>query len=297
MARQGETTARRSAGGTTEAPIAALPLEDPVVRHLEPTKRRLRLSDLHSDLPVVRVLAGRDFKVKYKQSLLGPLWLVFQPFALLAAFLVAFRGLADVESSGTPYVVFALVGLSVWAFFQAAMTMGTASVISSVTLVRFTPCPRLAFPLAAIVASVPSFVVTVVAAVAAAAVNGVLSPRAILIPVGLAWLFVLMASIIAITSAAAVRYRDVLAVMPFLLQVAVFLAPVGYPLAELSPTVRALLDINPLTGMIEAFRWMTIEGYSPSFEPIGGAIVATALLTVIGWFYFTRRETTMADEI
>ena len=76
------------------------------------------------------MLAARDFKVKYKQSLLGPLWLFFQPLALLAAFLVAFQGLADVES-GTPYMPFALVGLSVWAFFQASMTIGTAAFITN----------------------------------------------------------------------------------------------------------------------------------------------------------------------
>ena len=75
----------------------------------------------------MRVLAARDFKVKYKQSVLGPLWLIFQPIALLAAFLVAFKGLIGVESSGVPYVAFALVGLSVWAFFQASLTIGTAS--------------------------------------------------------------------------------------------------------------------------------------------------------------------------
>ena len=74
-----------------------------------------------------------------------------------AAFLVAFRGLGNVQTSGVPYVVFTLVGLSAWSFFQASMTIGTASVITNVAYVRFTPCPRPAFPLAAIIASLPSF--------------------------------------------------------------------------------------------------------------------------------------------
>src|SRR5215211_2553614 len=167
-----------TSGAATEA---AAPLESPVVRRIVPTKRRLKLIDFHRDAPVIRVLAGRDFKVKYKQSLLGPLWLFFQPFALLAAFLVAFRGLADVQS-GTPYIPFALVGLAAWSFFQAAMTIGTAAFISNVSLVRFTPCPRLAFPIAALIASVPSFVVTITAALIAAAASGILSAKSILIP-------------------------------------------------------------------------------------------------------------------
>src|SRR5829696_8603685 len=113
---------------STQAP-AFPPLESPEVRRIRPTKRRVKLADFYRDAPVIRVLAARDFKVKYKQSLLGPLWLFFQPLALLAGFLIAFRGLADVES-GTPYVPFALVGLSAWAFFQAAMTIGTAAFIT-----------------------------------------------------------------------------------------------------------------------------------------------------------------------
>jgi homopolymeric O-antigen transport system permease protein len=287
--------AQLSSEAAAQAP-AFPPLESSVVRRVVPTKRRIRLIDFYRDAPVIRVLAARDFKVKYKQSLLGPLWLLFQPIALLAAFLVAFQGLADVQS-GTPYIPFALVGLAAWAFFQASMTMGSAAFISNWTLVRFTPCPRLAFPVAAIIASIPSFLVTIAGALAAAAVTGTLSLRLVLLPFGFVWLFLLTAGIVAISASIAVRYRDMLSAMPFLLQVGLFLAPVGYPLSELSPTVRAILDFNPLTGLIEAWRWMVLDGYVPSFEPIGVSLVLTPLIVLAGWRVFGRFETTMADEI
>jgi lipopolysaccharide transport system permease protein len=273
------------------------PLELAVVRQIRPAKRRLTIRGLAADLPVVRVLAARDFKVKYKQSLLGPLWLVFQPLAMLAAFFVAFRQLADVESSGTPYLLFALVGLCVWSFFQAAMTIGAASLISNITLVRFTPCPRIAFPLAGIIASLPSWAVPAAAAVIAAIAYGDLSLRVLLLPAGLAWMLLLTASLVAFAASFTVRFRDILSAMPFLLQVGVFLAPVGYPLSDLSPTVRAIVDCNPITGLIEAWRWMIIADYEPSFEPIGISLGLTAVLAVVGWRVFTRLETTMADEI
>ena len=272
------------------------PLESPGVRRIQPTKRRVKLADFYRDLPVIQVLAARDFKVKYKQSLLGPLWLLFQPIALLAAFLVAFQGLADVES-GTPYIPFALVGLAAWAFFQASMTIGSAAFISNYTLVRFTPCPRFAFPVAGLIASMPSFVVTITGAFIAAAVSGVLSPKLVLIPFGFAWLFLLTAGIVAITASLTVRYRDMLSAMPFLLQVGLFLAPVGYPLSELDTTVRIIVDLNPLTGLIEAWRWMVLSGYVPSFEPIGVSLAITPLVVLAGWRIFSRFETTMADEI
>jgi lipopolysaccharide transport system permease protein len=281
---------------TAVRPPEVRPLEWPAVRRITPVKRRLRFADVFRDISVVRVLAARDFKVKYKQSLLGPLWLIFQPLALLAAFLVAFRGLADVQS-GVPYVLFALVGLAVWAFLQASMTIGTASLITNIMLVRFTPCPRFAFPLAAVIASLPALAVTGLAALIAAAVTGRVSPRVLVLPLGIVWLFLLTCGLVALAASFTVRYRDMLSAMPFLLQVGLFLAPVGYPLSELSSTVRALVDLNPLTGLIEAWRWMVISGYVPSFEPIAISIVETGLLVAIGWFVFSRLETTMADEI
>ena len=280
----------------TAAPATALPLEDPSVTRIRPTNSRIRIRDLYRDIPVIQVLAARDFKVKYKQSLLGPLWLVFQPLALLAAFLVAFRGLADVQA-GVPYTVFALVGLSGWTFFQASMTIGAASLVSNVMLVRFTPCPRLAFPIAGILASLPAWAVATAGALVAAAVTGTLSPKAVLLPLGLVWLFLLTWGLVAIAAALTARFRDMLSALPFLLQVGVFLAPVGYPLYELNSTVRILIGLNPLTGLIEALRWMVISGYTPSFEPIGLGLATTAVLAVAGWLVFARREPTLADYI
>src|SRR5437868_4578173 len=84
-------------------------LESELVRTIVPAKRRIRLSDLRRDFPVIGILASRDFKIKYKQSLLGPLWIAFQPLALLAGFLVAFRGHSAI-APGVPYIVFALTG-------------------------------------------------------------------------------------------------------------------------------------------------------------------------------------------
>jgi len=271
--------------------------DEPALRVIVPAKRRLRLRDLPRHASVIRVIAARDFKVKYKQSLLGPLWLVFQPLALLLAFLVAFRGLGNVASSGIPYAVFALVGLCAWAFFQAAMTIGTASLVSNINFVRYTPCPRTAFPLAAIIASLPSFAITAVAAIIAAAATGQLSLRVLLLPLGLAWLLLLTAGVVGVLSVVCVRYRDVNSALPFLLQLGTFLAPVGYSLAELSTPLRYVVEANPLTGVIEGLRWMMLSGYSPIAEPIVFSLAATVVVAAAGWLLFTRRETTVADEI
>jgi lipopolysaccharide transport system permease protein len=273
------------------------PLEEPVERVIVPAKRRLKLRDVFGEASVIRVLAARDFKVKFKQSLLGPLWLVLQPLALLAAFVVAFHGLGDVSSSGTPYAVYTLAGLTAWGFFQASMTIGVASLITNFYLIRYTPCPRPAFPLAAIIASLPSFAVTATAAIVSAGATGHLSPRVVLLPLGLAWLLLLTAATVAIGASLAVRYRDIISALPFLLQVGIFFAPIGYALAGLSPFVRKIVELNPLTGLIETFRWIILTGYSPTIAAVAIAAIETAVLVVFGWLLFARLETTMADEI
>ncbi len=275
-------------------PVATL--ESSLVRTVVPAKRRIRISELHRDLPVISVLAARDFKVKYKQSLLGPLWLVLQPLLLFAGFLIAFRGRSAV-GDGIPYVVFALWGLTVWSFFQAAMTIGTASLITNYQLVRFTPCPRLAFPIAGMIASLPNLAVPAIGALVATAVTGTLSVRVLLLPLVFVWLFVFTAGVVALGSSIAVRFRDILSMLPFVLSAGLFLAPIGYSLAGLSHWLRGLIDLNPLTGILEACRWAAIRPYHPSWLAIGIALVLTVIATTAGWRVFAGLETTMADEI
>jgi lipopolysaccharide transport system permease protein len=170
-------------------------------------------------------------------------------------------------------------------------------VISNLNFVRYTPCPRPAFPLAATIASLPSFAVVAVAAIIGAVVTGHLSPRVLLLPAGLVWLYVLVVGVLGITSSLAVRYRDMISVLPLLLQVGVFVAPVGYSIAGLSSTVRHIVEFNPLTGIIEAWRWMVLPGYAASLASILISLALTAVLAVAGWTIFSRLETTMADEI
>jgi ABC-type polysaccharide/polyol phosphate export permease len=286
----------RQHNATPAAARDAPELESSAIRTIVPARRRIRVSDLHRDIPVVAVLAARDFKVKYKQSALGPLWLAFQPFALFAGFLVAFRGRAPV-GHGIPYVVFALSGLTVWSFFQAAMTIGTASLITNFQLVKFTPCPRIAFPLAGIIASLPSLLIPTIGALIATAVSGTLSPRVLLLPLGFVWLVLLTTGTVALMSSLAVRFRDIISVIPFLLSLGLFLAPVGYPLSGLSHGLRGAVDVNPLTGLLEACRWMMLNRYQPSLLAIGISLVATGVVVIVGWRVFARLETTMADEI
>ena len=264
---------------------------------IEPVKTRIRLESIRGMLPVVRVLAVRDFKAKFKQSALGPLWIFLQPLALLAAFLVGFHSVASIGTAGVPYVVFVLVALGAWTYFQASLSMGAVSLVTNAQIIQRTACPRLAFPIASLIANLPSLAVPLVAGLVAAAVTGELSPRVLLLPLGLLWLFATTAGVVAITSALNVRYRDLLAVLPLILQVGVFFSPIGYQAADLPGVARTLIGLNPLTGVMEIWRWMILPINPPDWGLIAISGTVTVVLVIAGWFIFTRSEPTMADVV
>jgi ABC-type polysaccharide/polyol phosphate export permease len=172
------------------------------------TKARVRVGDLLTYGALVRALASRDLKVRYKQSALGPAWVVFQPLALLAAFTVGFRAVAHVRTGGVPYVLFALAGLAVWTYFQAVTMVATGSIVNNYPLVRWTACPRLALPLATLVSNLPSFLIPGVAAIIAAGVSGYLWVGSLLVPVLCVWLLLLVAAGALMLSAVTVRARE-----------------------------------------------------------------------------------------
>ncbi len=262
----------------------------------EPSDVRLRLRDVRGYGPILRALATRDLKARYKQSFLGPAWVVFQPLALLGAFAVGFRSVADIETAGVPYVVFALVGLTVWTYFQATMMVAVGSIVNNYALVRWTACPRLALPLATLISSSPSFAITVVATIVVAAATGDLSAGVLLAPLLALWLAVLTGAVAVLVAGLSVRARDVISVMPFLLQVLLFLAPVAYGTAQLSDTLQTLIAFNPLTGLIDAWRWAVL-GIDPDMTAVFVSLGLTALLALLSWRVFAAIEALIADEI
>jgi len=261
-----------------------------------PTRTRIRLADLPTYGPLVRALASRDLKARYKQSALGPAWVVFQPLALLVAFSVGFRSVAHVHTGGVPYALFALAGLAIWTYFQAVVMVATGSIVNNYALVRWTACPRLTLPLSTLVSNIPSFVIPALAAVIVAAATGYLWVGSLLLPIICLWLALLVLASALLLSSITVRARDVLSVVPFMLQVTLFLSPVAYGTSQLSPVLRALISINPLTGLLDAWRWSLLD-VSPSIPAVIVSLVLTAMGLAVAWRVFAVLEVKMADEI
>jgi lipopolysaccharide transport system permease protein len=201
-----------------------------------------------------------------------------------------------VETGDVPYALFALTGLIVWTYFQAVTMVAAGSIVNNYQLVRWTACPRLALPLATLVANLPSFAVPLVAGLIAAGTSGYLWLGTLVVPALFLWMAVLVGAFALFLSALSVRARDMLSVLPFLLQVTIFLCPIAYNTAHLSQTLRTLIEINPLTGLIDVWRWAVL-GVSPSMTAVVISLGLTAAGAFAAWRMFARLEVRMADEI
>ena len=267
------------------------------VREITPTARRIRVRDVFGTLPTAFLFAVRDFQTRYKQSLLGPVWLVVQPLTMLTGFTVVFGSVAEVGTGGIPYALFAIVGVTVWLTFQVGVLYGTRCIVANKGIVKSMPVPRLAFVTATLMGGVPQFLFMVVLSVIAALVAGPsLGPEILALPLCAIWLFALLYGVTMPLAAWHAHYRDVGSTVPFIFQAGLFLSPVAYPLSEVPGGLRTLMELNPISGIVEAWRW-SLLGSEPSTLAIVAALGWTVALLTLGWAIFARAEVRFADVV
>ena len=265
-------------------------------RVLSPTNRRARLRDIVTSWPVARVIGARDIKVKYKQSALGPIWLVLQPLGILVAITVAFSGVTDVDTGDVPYLAFALVGVTVWTFISTTLAIAPQAMLLNASLVRRSPAPRIAFVTGSLYSNLPQLAIMgTITLIGALTLNG-LGPELLTLPLFVAWLLIFTWSVVLLIAPVAARFRDAVAVVPLLIQAGIFLAPIGYPLDSAPDNVKLLLSLNPVSGLTEGWRWAVL-GISPDLTVMAIGGVWTLILLVVGWHMWGRLEVRLADFI
>ena len=243
-------------------------------------------------------LAWRDIKVRYKQTTLGVLWALIQPAVTLAVFTFIFGKLAGMTSGNAPYPLLVLCGLLPWQLFSAAFSNASGSLVANTHLISKVYFPRLIVPLSSVAVALIDFAVVLVL-LAVMCLWWQFTPdwRIIVLP-----LFIVLTLLTAIgtglwLTALTVKYRDFRFVVPFLLQVGLFLSPVGFSSTNL-PNWRFIYSLNPMVGAIDGFRWCLLRG-EPALDPLNLAISIgmAALLLASGIWYFRRTERTFADLI
>jgi lipopolysaccharide transport system permease protein len=266
-------------------------------RLIVPTGKRVRLREIFTTWEVAKVLVVRDLQSRYKQSALGPIWLAVQPLAMAGGFTVVFSGVADVQTEGVPYVLFSLVGVTVWLTIQMSVLWGTRTIAANKILVQSVPVPRIALITASILTVVPQFAFTLLLSLlATVALDRGVRLEWLALPALTLWLFLFLLFLILPLASWHARYRDVGSTVPFLFQAALFLSPVAYPLSEAGETLQALLALNPATGLIEAWRW-SILGSSPDTLSLALAGAWTLVIAAFGWRTFAKAEVKFADVV
>ncbi|MDP8910295.1 MAG: ABC transporter permease [Chloroflexota bacterium] len=242
-------------------------------------------------------LTWRDIKVRYKQTALGATWAVLQPVLTMVVFSVFFGRLAGVPSEGLPYPLFAFAALVPWTFFASAVTLAGNSLVEQERILAKVYFPRLIVPSAAVLASLVDFAIAFVVLLGLMAVYGIVPTAAILaLP-----LLVVLAAATALAvglwlSALNVLYRDVRYVIPFVVQLWLFISPVAYPSSLVPEPWDAIYGINPMAGVIDGFRWALLGGEAPGTMLVVSVLVTAALL-VGGLLYFRRMERSFADVV
>lgn len=245
-------------------------------------------------------LVWRDVKVRYKQTALGVLWIVFQPVLSMVVFSLLFGELLKVPSGGVPYPVFSYAALLPWNYFAASLTRSSTSLVGSANLVTKVYFPRLIIPISGVLSGLVDFGVALLVLAGLMLYYGVpLTPAVLWLPL-LLWLALLTALGFGLWLAALnVRYRDVNYLVPFLAQMWMYVTPVVYGSTLVPERFRILLALNPMTVVVEGFRWALLGSAAPA-EHMSPGVLALSLVVVVvvlvgGLLFFRNTERTFAD--
>ena len=244
-------------------------------------------------------LAWRDILVRYKQTSIGILWAVLRPFLTMLVFTLVFGKLAKLPAGDAPYPILVFAALLPWQFFSNAFTEAGNSLISNANMISKVYFPRLVIPSSAVIVSFVDFLISFAIMAGLMAWYGYLPDWKILaLP-----LFVFMAFAAAMgaglwIAALNVKYRDFRYIIPFVVQIGLYVSPVGFSSSIVPEQWRLLYSLNPMVGVIDGFRWALLGGNTPLYWP--GLLLSLGLiigLLITGILYFRKTERRFADLI
>ena len=255
------------------------------------------LRELYQHRDLFYFLAWRDLLVRYKQTVVGVAWSVVRPVLSMVIFTLVFGRAAKLPSEGVPYPILVFTALLPWQYFANAMQTSAGSLMSNAHLINKIYFPRLIVPTSSVIVSAVDFLISL-------GVLGLLmlrygflpSPRIVLLP-----FFFLLATLAALGAgywfaALGVKYRDFYHILPFLIQIGLYVSPVGFSSSIVPDRLRLIYSLNPLVGIIDGFRWCVqgtaISLYLPGFLI---SVVMSVVFFLSGVWFFRRTERSFAD--
>jgi lipopolysaccharide transport system permease protein len=240
----------------------------------------------------------RDIKVRYKQTVLGASWAIIQPFFTMVVFTLLFGRLADMPSDGIPYPVFSYSALVPWTYFAASLSLTGNSLVANANLITKVYFPRMALPASATLSGLVDYAIASLVLLAMMVYYDIQPSLELFFwPLLVIPLVFLSLGAGMVLAALNVKYRDIKYTIPFLVQLWLFLSPVIYPTSIIPGRFRFLSSLNPVSGIIEAFRASLIPDKHIDWQLLTTSILLSLLVFVLGWLFFTRTERSFADII
>jgi lipopolysaccharide transport system permease protein len=255
-----------------------------------------RIVDYHE---LFYFLTVRDLQIKYKQTYLGILWVLIKPIAMVFVFTVVFQKIGNFQSgSEIPYPLLVMAGLMPWTYFSTAVSQASESIVANSGMVTKIYFPRLIIPVAGLLSSGVDFLITICLYLAMIAWYDIgLSWKILMLPFAVMLLYFFAMGVALVCSATNVKFRDFRHILPFLLQIGLYISPIGYSINAVDGKYAAYI-MNPIVGLIELFRWSLLPSYDLS-NPTSLVITIsfTIFICTFGVFYFIKSEASFADRI
>ena len=259
---------------------------------------RLLVRDLWRYRELLMFLAWREVLLRYKQAFFGVAWALMRPVLTMLVFTVIFGRVVGFDAGGVPYSLFALSGMLVWQFFSTCVADASNSLLANTSLVTKVFFPKLILPTSFAVVNFLDLGVASLFFVGLWIFKGTPAPGPLwALPACLLWMLLLTLGFSYALAAASVRFRDVKFLVPFMLQLGLYASPIGYPISAIPERWRMALYLNPVSGLVEAWRW-SIFGIAPTDNAGVMVSLGLSLLVFVGGFRFFRKsEANFADLI
>ncbi|MCQ8103067.1 ABC transporter permease [Methylomonas sp. SURF-2] len=245
------------------------------------------------------ILAWRDVAVRYKQTVIGLLWAIIRPLLTMVIFVIVFGKIAKLPSEGVPYPIYVFSAMLPWTFFSSAFADASNSLISNANLISKVYFPRLIIPAASVMVAMVDFIISfVILLILMAWYQYWPSWNLLALP-----LFLILGFFAALGSglfvaSLNVKYRDFRYVVPFIVQLGLYISPVGFSSSVVPEQYQSFYYLNPMVAVIDGFRWV-ISGGSTAFNSteLNISVIVVSIICVIGVLQFRRMEKTFADVI
>lgn len=257
--------------------------------------------DLWAYKELFYILSWRDIKVRYKQTTIGFLWAFIRPLLTMLVFTIIFGNLAGMSSKNpAPYAIIVFAGLLPWQFFSTAFTSASESLILNSNLLTKVYFPRLIVPISAIVTNFVDFLISfIILLLLMLYYNYIPGPNLLFLPIFMILTVIFSIGIGVYLAVLNVRYRDFRYVTPFIVQIGLYISPVGFSSDIVPSKWKLLYNLNPIVGIIDGFRWCIIRDSSNSPLSINFLIstIVIFLILIISIYKFRKMEKTFADVI